>query len=213
MEAPGQLALLRDAVVSLPLAACLGAILAFRPRRHGTPRRMPAVIQTQIILAVMGSIVMLVIGESMARAFGIVGAAGLVRYRAKIADPKDAGVMLSTLAVGLATGVGQHMLAVFGTLFVLTLLWIVESLEPRAYRHFELKIESKDPQRLRRPLEGVLRRYHTIFDLRTSSPDKLVYDVQLPLDCKTESLSNTIQNLPNVGSNALEWEEKKKQSW
>ena len=62
---------------------------------------------------------MLVVGSSLARAFGIVGAAGLVRYRAKIADPKDAGVMLSTLAIGLASGVGMWMLAVFSTAFVL----------------------------------------------------------------------------------------------
>ena len=61
-----------------------------------------AVVQTQIILAMVGSVVMIVVGTSLARAFGIVGAAGLVRYRAKIADPKDAGVMLSTLAIGLA---------------------------------------------------------------------------------------------------------------
>lgn len=37
------------------------------------------------------------------------GAAGLVRYRARIEDPKDAGVMLSTLAVGLSCGVGLYM--------------------------------------------------------------------------------------------------------
>ena len=37
---------------------------------------------------------MLVVGTNLARAFGVVGAAGLVRYRAKIEDPKDAGVML-----------------------------------------------------------------------------------------------------------------------
>jgi hypothetical protein len=61
------------------------------------------VIQTQIILAIVGAVVMLVVGSSLARAFGIVGAAGLVRYRAKIEDPKDAGVMLSTLAIGLAS--------------------------------------------------------------------------------------------------------------
>ena len=67
-------------------------------------------IQTQIILAVVGAVVMLVVGASLARAFGIVGAAGLVRYRAKINDPKDAGVMLSTLAIGLAAGVGLWML-------------------------------------------------------------------------------------------------------
>ena len=108
----------------LPLAAVLAATLAVRPRRRGTPHRKPPVIQTQIILAVVGAVVMLVVGSSLARAFGIVGAAGLVRYRAKIDDPKDAGVMLSTLAVGLAAGVGLWMIAVFATVFILTMLWV-----------------------------------------------------------------------------------------
>ena len=94
-----------QALAALPLAAVLGTVLAFRPRRRGTPPRSTPVIQTQIILAVIASVVMLVVGSSLARAFGVVGAAGLVRYRSKIDDPKDAGVMLSTLAVGLACGV------------------------------------------------------------------------------------------------------------
>ena len=93
---------LRQAAVRLPIAVALACVLALRPRRRGTPQRQAHVIQTQIILAVVGAVVMLVVGSSLARAFGIVGAAGLVRYRAKIEDPKDAGVMLSTLAVGLA---------------------------------------------------------------------------------------------------------------
>ena len=78
----------------------LGAALALRPRRKGTPPRMPAVVQTQIILAVVGALMMLVVGSSLARAFGIVGAANLIRYRAKIDDPKDAGVMLGRLPSG-----------------------------------------------------------------------------------------------------------------
>ena len=88
---------------------------------------------------------MLVVGSSLARAFGIVGAAGLVRYRAKIDDPKDAGVMLSTLAVGLAAGVGVWLLAGFATLFILAVLWIVESFEPKATQLFTLKVMAKDP--------------------------------------------------------------------
>src|SRR4030095_5636300 len=108
----------------LRFAAGLACVRALRPRRRGTPHRQAPVIQTQIILAVVGSVVMLVVGASLARAFGIVGAAGLGRYRAKIEDPKDAGVMLSTLAVGLATGVGLWMLAVFATIFILGLLWV-----------------------------------------------------------------------------------------
>src|SRR5213594_4450998 len=131
---------LRHALVRLPFAAALACVLALRPRRRGTPRRQAQVIQTQIILAIVGAVVMLVVGSSLARAFGIVGAAGLVRYRAKIEDPKDAGVMLSTLAVGLAAGVGLWMLAVFGTVFILGILWIIESFEPKARQLFTLKV-------------------------------------------------------------------------
>src|ERR1041385_5440544 len=77
----------RHALIALPLATVLGTALALRPRRKGTPHRSPPVIQTQIILSLIGCLVMLVVGSSLARAFGVVGAAGLVRYRAKIEDP------------------------------------------------------------------------------------------------------------------------------
>jgi uncharacterized membrane protein YhiD involved in acid resistance len=45
-----------------------------------------------------------------------------VRDRAKVEDPKDAGVMLATLAVGLASGVGFWLVALTGTAFLLALL-------------------------------------------------------------------------------------------
>src|SRR5688572_2986044 len=97
-------AMVARAVLALPLAAALGAALAFRPRRRGTPTRSGPVIQTQIILAIVGGVVMFIVGSSLARAFGIVGVASLIRYRAKIDDPKDAVVMLATLSVGLSCG-------------------------------------------------------------------------------------------------------------
>jgi uncharacterized membrane protein YhiD involved in acid resistance len=84
----------------------------------------------QIILALVGASVMLVVGASLARAFGIVGAAGLIRYRAKVDDLKDAGVMLATLAVGLASGVGLYLSAIFASVFVLGVLLIIESIDP-----------------------------------------------------------------------------------
>ena len=55
-----------DAMVRLPLAAALGAALALRPKRRGTPPRTPAVVQTQIVLAVVGAVVM----PSGIRSFG-----------------------------------------------------------------------------------------------------------------------------------------------
>jgi hypothetical protein len=197
------------AFARLPIAAGLAAILAFRPRRRGTPPRQPPVIQTQIILAIVGAVVMLVVGSSLARAFGIVGAAGLVRYRAKIADPKDAGVMLSTLAVGLAAGVGLWMLALFSTGFVLAVLWFLESIEGPAHQHFMLKITAKDPSALKPKIEQMLARYRLEFELRTASKEELCYDVQVPIDRKTDRLSNVILSVDPQNATSVEWEEKK----
>ena len=199
---------LRHAAVRLPMAAALASLLALRPRRRGTPARRPAVIQTQIILAVIGAVVMLVVGSSLARAFGIVGAAGLVRYRAKIEDPKDAGVMLSTLAVGLASGVGLWLLAVFGALFILMLLWIVESFEPIATRLFVLKIKAKDPGKLKGRVEDVLKRTRVPFELRAVGEDELDYELKWPLEHKTDRLSEAILAIDPGTTKEVQWEQK-----
>lgn len=203
-----QLHQLRHAVVRLPFAAGLACVLALRPRRRGTPKRQPAVIQTQIILAVVGAVVMLVVGSSLARAFGIVGAAGLVRYRAKIDDPKDAGVMLSTLAVGLASGVGIFLLAAFATAFILGVLWIVESFEPRAMQPFMLKISAKDPLKMKPQIEHLLTRHRLPFEMRSSSGDEIAYEVRVPVERKTDRLSDLILKL-DPETTKVEWEEKK----
>jgi len=200
---------LHAALVSLPLAAVLGAALALRPRRKGTPPRSAPVIQTQIILAAVGAIVMLIVGASLARAFGIVGAASLVRYRAKIDDPKDAGVMLSTLAVGLASGVGLYAVAVFGTAFVIGVLWIVESFEPQRVKLFTLKVATAAPESVRPELETLLRRNRVSFELRNASPEALWYEVELPLERRTDRVSNAILELQPEGKIAVEWDEKK----
>jgi uncharacterized protein DUF4956 len=204
-----QLEQLQHALIRLPIAAALASVLAMRPRRRGTPARQAPVIQTQIILAIVGAVVMLVVGSSLARAFGIVGAAGLVRYRAKIEDPKDAGVMLSTLAVGLAAGVGVWMLAAFATAFVLVVLWVVESFEPKARLLFNLRVKAKDPSTIKDQVERLLERNHVRFALRGTSQEELHYEVQIPFDRKADRLTDAILAIDPENATAAELEEKK----
>jgi hypothetical protein len=162
---------IRDAAVKLPLAAMLGAALALRPRRRGTPPRQAAVVQTQIILAVVGAVIILVVGASLARAFGIVGAANLIRYRSKIEDPKDAVVMLSALSGG--PGIRRRALRagrLFDRLFLVGALWVIESFEPERQKRFEVTIKAGERHRLAaaayrahpRPAQRVLRAAHLL---------------------------------------------------
>ena len=197
-------------LVRLPLAALLGAALALRPRRRGTPPRSMPVVETQIILAVVGALIMLVIGASLARAFGIVGAANLIRYRAKIDDPKDAVVMLSTLAIGLASGVGLYALATFGTLFIGASLWTIEGFEPAERKSFELTVKLEGKARdHRRDVEQTLRRFKVTYDLRASSDDAVTYFVEAPPSLRTDRVSNALVEQVGNDELAVEWDEKK----
>lgn len=196
--------------VALPLATLLGAALAMRPRRKGTPKRSAPVVQTQIILAVIGALVMIVVGTSLARAFGVVGAAGLVRYRAKIDDPKDAGVMLTTLTVGLASGIGVYGLAVFATVFLVGLLWVIESFEPTAKKEFILEIKSKGVAKLQPKIEAVLRRRRVKYEIREAAPEELSYFVQLPMDVKTDGISAEVIAIDPDPGTSVEWKTDKK---
>jgi uncharacterized membrane protein YhiD involved in acid resistance len=168
------------------------------------------VIQTQIILAIVGGVVMLIVGSSLARAFGIVGVASLIRYRAKIDDPKDAVVMLGTLSLGLACGVELYGLALFATVFILGVLWIVESLEPEQRKTFDLKVIGSDPATLRGDIEAILRRNHIGYEMRSTGPKELVYEASLPLNAKLDRIANAILTLQPGGETEVVWDEKKK---
>lgn len=207
---PGQMDELWDALIRLPLAAVLGAALAMRPRRRGTPPRTTAVIHTQIILAIVGAVIMLVVGASLARAFGIVGAANLIRYRSKIEDPKDAGVMLCALAVGLAAGVGLFALAAFSTAFIIGALLIIESFEPQPLKRFEVHVKvEKNASQLRPKIEAVLKRFQVEFDVRSASEEELSYDVQVPFDSELDRITDAILNVDAKTQIAVDWDEKK----
>ena len=214
VDLPGVMDNLQEEVLAslirLPLAALLGTALALRPRRGATPPRQPTVVQTQIILAVVGSLIMLVVGASLARAFGIVGAANLIRYRTKIDDPKDAVVMLCALSVGLASGVGLYGLAAIGTIFLVGCLWIIEGFEPQT-RVFELSLKLGDTtQDLKPKIEQILRRYKVRYELRISSGEEVGYQVTTPRKLQTDKVSSEIMELVSEGKGAIVWDEKSK---
>jgi hypothetical protein len=198
---------IRVAFVRLPLAALFGTALAFRPRRRNQGARKVVVMQTQIMLAVVGAVIMLVVGNSLSRAFGIVGAAGLIRYRSNIADPKDAVVMLCALASGLSVGVGLYQIGAVATGFMMVLLWLIEFLEPAARRRFELRIDTTDPD-FRSKAEDVLKGLGLEFELLLEDDEEIRYSVSAPVDVRTRDVSDTLRLI--AGSPiVVRWEEKK----
>jgi uncharacterized membrane protein YhiD involved in acid resistance len=199
---------IRLALIRLPLAALFGTLLAFRPRRRSQGARKVVVMQTQIMLAVVGAVIMLVVGTSLARAFGIVGAAGLIRYRSNIADPKDAVVMLCALASGLAVGVGLYQVGAVATAFMMLLLWLIEFLEPAARKKFELRIKTARAAEFRAHAEDVLKALGLEHELLIEDEDEIRYSVSAPIDVRTKDVSDTLR-LAGGDDVTVRWEEKK----
>jgi hypothetical protein len=200
------------------IAAFLAMLLAFRWRRGGgITRRNPYVAQTQILLAVVAAAMMMIVGDSAARAFGIFAAASLVRFRTNIRDPKETTVLLICLGVGLACGVGRLDMALILTVFVLLALWILESFESeQAVRAMEVRIETRNLDQTRQVLKKLFESHGWSFELRHLEREiadgdngKIVYEISLGMDDITDQLSEEI--LAEDGQNiaGLEWEQKK----
>jgi uncharacterized membrane protein YhiD involved in acid resistance len=209
---PNQLASFKHALLMLPIAVLLGGALGvIRPIRRSLVSRSSHVIQAQVLLAVVGAAVMIIVAESLARAFAIAGAAGLVRYRAQIDDPKEAGVLLVSLAVGLACGSGLFAVAAALCVLVILVLWIVESLEPPDRAQFDLVISSKESLKIRQQVEHAFRGKGVNYQLWGSSPDELRYEVSVPFDQDIKKLAKIIKRLDGRDA-AVDWEIKKYQT-
>ena len=170
---------------------------------------MAHITQAQIMMAMVGSLVMLIVGASLARAFAIAGTAGLVRYRAKIDDPKDASVMLSCLAIGLASGVGLLYLAAAAAVFIVGILWLLEWRTPWPPKRFDLKVAAKNPAALKPEVEALLKNHRITFELRELTEEHIAYSAMVPEGKRTDRISEAIVALHGDLNVNVEWDEKK----
>src|SRR6185436_4628421 len=185
----------------LLLAALLGAALAFRPRKKILAlKRNPYVSQTQILLAIVAAALMIIVGDNAARAFGIFAAVSLVRFRTNIRDPKEITVLLISLALGLASGVGRWDLAVVLAVFSLAVLWLLEWREPQlVFRSMEVKVTTRNVSATHRAMRSVFKKHGFDTELRTldrdvseESPGALIFAVDVSPAVTTDELSEEI---------------------
>jgi len=75
-------------------------------------------VNSLVILAMITSVVILVIGNNLARAFGLVGAMSIIRFRTAVRDVQDIVFIFFALSIGMAAGVGLYTVAISGTLII-----------------------------------------------------------------------------------------------
>jgi uncharacterized membrane protein YhiD involved in acid resistance len=200
------------------LAAFLASLLAFRPRRGA---RNPYVAQTQILMAVVAGAMMMVVGDSAARAFGIFAAASLVRFRTNIRDPKETTVLLICLGVGLAAGVGRWDMAVILTLFVLIALAVLEYFERyQVFRSMEVRVQTRNVDHTGEILKQLFDRHQFEYELRELNREDqdeplgtIVYLVNIDPVASTSKLSEEILSTDRDNVDSVEWDQKESKTY
>ncbi len=117
---------LRDVLVNLIVALCCGIIIGLLYRFTYRGLNYSASFNiSMIMLTMITAVVIMVIGNNLARAFGMVGAMSIIRFRTAVKDAVDIMFIFFSLTIGLAAGVKMYMIAITGTIFISLVFLII----------------------------------------------------------------------------------------
>ena len=168
-------------------------------------------VHTLIMMAMIVAIIMLVIGSNIARAFSLVGALSIVRFRNAVKDTRDVGYIFFAMAIGMACGTRFYLLAVIATLIICFILWGMSTLNmfAREMREQILKIRLPGDMRYERLFDAVFNRYLNRFSLiaietvQAGTLTELVYGVELKKQSDAQAFMNDLRQLNDNNKVAL----------
>jgi hypothetical protein len=108
-------------LTQLALAAALGLTLALVYRLSYTGKKKKysrSMMQSQVLLAIGGAFIWVLVANFLVRAFGLAGMVGLIRYRTVVRDPKDTVMVFLSMGIGMACGLALITAALVTTGFL-----------------------------------------------------------------------------------------------
>lgn len=152
---------------------------------------------TLILMGVVVATIMMIVGTNLARAFALVGALSVIRFRTAVKDPKDTGFMFFSMAVGMAVGTKFYSTALLMTLFTSLLMFVlsrIQFVKPLSTPMVVTVHYDPDDTRAPAEIEKVLEKETTKWRLllTESMPGTksitATYEVQMPKKKRTSEL-------------------------
>lgn len=143
--------------------------------------------QTLVVLCMIVGMIMLIIGSNLARAFSLVGALSIVRFRNAVKETRDVGFVFLVMAIGMACGTRFYSLAAFATAAMCAVVVFMFRFDMFAKRSTEgvLRVRFPASAKAQEQLQPVLDKYCpdarliSIGTVRGGSEQELVYSVVL----------------------------------
>ena len=148
-----------DVFLAMGVATALCFVLAFTYRRtHRGTSYSQSFLITLFVMGVVTSIVMMIIGSNIARAFSLVGALSIIRFRTAVKDPRDTGFLFAAVIVGMGCGTAFYMPVISMTVFLSLLVMLLYHVDYGVKRRLEsiLRISLEDSSAVRAEVEAAL---------------------------------------------------------
>jgi uncharacterized membrane protein YhiD involved in acid resistance len=100
---------------------CFALANVYRYTHRGTSYSQSYLV-TLFAMAVCTAVVMMIIGSNIARAFSLVGALSIIRFRTAVKDPRDTGYLFAAMVAGMGCGTGFYLAAISMTGFICALM-------------------------------------------------------------------------------------------
>jgi anti-anti-sigma factor len=154
-------------LAKLIVAAIVGMLVTVVQRHYRADRSPnPALDQAQVLLCVAGALIMIIIGSSIARAFGIAGAASIIRFRTPVEDARDITVLFILMGLGMAAGLGGFAVAGLGTVFLCAMFPILSFFASDRPRQMLVEIEAEGRDFPMDHVQRVFAVNHIVFEPR-----------------------------------------------
>ncbi|MDA1361920.1 DUF4956 domain-containing protein [Glycomyces luteolus] len=115
-----------DIAISLSLSFVLSCVISLVYRRtHRNVSYSQSYVQTLIIMGMIIAMIMLIVGSNVARAFALVGALSIIRFRNALKETRDVGYIFLVMGVGMACGTRFYLLAIIATAVICLVLLIM----------------------------------------------------------------------------------------
>lgn len=201
-------------LIKLVVAALIGLLVTaiHRPSYRDRPLSR-SMEQAQTLLCVSGAMMMIIIGNSLARAFGIAGAASIIRFRTPVEDPKDVTILFLLMGLGMSSGLGAFAVAGLGTAFLCIFLLILDKVREQKPRAMMVEVLAEGREFPTDHVQGIFARNKIVFEPREiSQGDEVIVKYHAYLDPGTslEDLSAQLMAEGKAGVKSVAWEHAKK---
>lgn len=127
-----------SALINIVLAFALSLIVLFVYKKsHQGLSYSRSLVFSITILSVLSTVVMMVIGSNLARAFTLFGAFTLIRFRTAVKDTRDTTFLFWSIVNGLAVGTGSYGLAVMSTVVLSLIIFFVDKTNITSIRNYD----------------------------------------------------------------------------